>query len=167
MFYFSSHLKDLSVTLIRGGTNARQCFLSIPRPLLTPATIYWGENGYFCRGKGCRTSQLRPVNYLSPESNTFSWCQNYGRGELSSHAHSNTHAPKHTGQNTIWDISAQVLTNTHISRCRLFLSVTVKNQTLHPSAHVIPSNKCHVAMVQTYPHERVNQVPVTSCSVFF
>lgn len=91
MFYFSSHLKDLSVTLIRGGTDARQCFLSIPRPPLTPATIYWGENGYFCRGKGCRTSQLMPVNYLSPESNTFSWCQNYGRGELGSHAHSNTH----------------------------------------------------------------------------
>lgn len=78
-----------------------------------------------------------------------------------------TYTHKHTGQNTIWDISAQVLTNTHISRCRLFLSVTVKNQTLHPSAHVIPSNKCHVAMVQTYPHERVNQVPVTSCSMFF
>lgn len=79
--------------------------------------------------------------------------------------HPYTHT--HTGQNTIWDISAQVLTNTHISRCRLFLSVTVKNQTLHPSAHVIPSNKCHVAMVQTYPHEHVNQVPVTSCSMFF
>lgn len=79
--------------------------------------------------------------------------------------HTCTHM--HTGQNTIWDISAQVLTNTHISRCRLFLSVTVKNQTLHPSARVIPSNKCHVAMVQAYPHERVNQVPVTSCSLFF
>lgn len=76
-------------------------------------------------------------------------------------------ADTHTSQNTIWDISAQVLTNTHISRCLLFLSVTVKNQTLHPSAHVIPSNKCHVAMVQTCPHERVNQVPVTSSSMFF
>lgn len=94
---FQFTLEDLSVTLIRGGTNARQCFLSIPRPLLTPATIYWGENGYFYRGKGCRTSQLMPVNYLSPESNTFSWCQNYGHGELSSptHIHPHTHWPKH------------------------------------------------------------------------
>lgn len=62
--------------------------------------------------------------------------------------HTYTHT--HTGQNTIWDISAQVLTNTHISRCRLFLSVTVKNQTLHPSAHVIPSNKCHGPDVPTW-----------------
>lgn len=140
--------------------------MSIRRPPLTPPTIYWGENGYFCRGKGCRTSQLMPVNYLSPESNTFPLCQHYDCGESRSHIRTHTHTCTDTGPNTIGDTSAQVLTNTHISRCHLFLSVTVKNQTLHPSAHVIPSNKRCVAMAQTYPHERVNQPPATTCWIF-
>lgn len=156
MFYFSSHLEDLWVTLIRGGSKCLAVFSVNPKAP-AHATIYWAENGYFCRGKGCRTSQLMPVNYLSPESNMYSLCQNYGRGESNSH----THTRAHTGPNAIWDISVQVLTNTHIHRCHLFLSVTVKNQTLHPSAGVIPSNKCHVAMVRVYPHEHVNQVPLT------
>lgn len=43
MFYFSAHLKDLSVTLIRAAVNARQCFLSIQRPLPPLTTIYWEE----------------------------------------------------------------------------------------------------------------------------
>lgn len=52
----------------------------------------------------------------------FSLCQNYGCGESSIDTH--THEPQHSLG------SAQVLTNTHIRRCHLFLSITVKNQTL-------------------------------------
>lgn len=47
-FYFSAHLKELSVTLIRAVVNSTQCFLPIQGPPLAPATIYWEKSGYIC-----------------------------------------------------------------------------------------------------------------------
>jgi len=89
MFYFSAHLKDLSVTLIRAVVNATQCFLSIQRPLPTPATIYWEKKLLYLKQEPfARPHQLMSLNYLSPESNTFSLCQNSERREAwSSHVH--------------------------------------------------------------------------------
>lgn len=58
-------------------------------------------------------------------------------------------------------------THTHKLRCNhtqintladaLLLSVSAENQTVHPSACVIPSNQSYVAMVKISPHEPVNQ----------
>lgn len=52
-------------------------------------------------------------------------------------------------------------THTHRSRWRLLLSVSAENQTLHPSARVVPSNQSYVAMLEISPHELVNQAAET------
>lgn len=136
------------------AANAWQCFLSIRRPLLTLATIYWGENGYFWRGKGCQTSQLMPVYYLSPRSNMFSLCQNYGCGESSIDTHTRTSTQ--SGKCTSAD------KHTHPQMPSLSVHHCEKSDA-HPSACVIPSNKCRVAV---YPHQHVNQVLVILSFIF-
>lgn len=94
------------------------------------------------------------VNYLSPESNTFSLCQNSGHGEPRSlHLHMVIWAG--TRRHISSDVSTHTQINT-LADARL-LWVSAENQTVHPSAYVIPSNQSYVAMVKISPHELVNQ----------
>lgn len=90
MFYFCAHLKDLSVTLIRAAANAKQCFLSIQRPLPTPAAIYWEKKAaiFVAATFSLDLASWCQLIICPPESNTFSLCQNCGHGESrSSHTY--------------------------------------------------------------------------------
>lgn len=100
-----AYLKDLSVTLIRAAVNAKQCFLSIQRPLPTPATIYCEKKHLYLQQQPfARPQQLMSVNYLSPESNTFSLCQNSWAWRIKIPTHTHVHT---------------VQTDTHIKlRCK-------------------------------------------------
>lgn len=57
------------------------------------------------------------------------------------------------------------LTNKHTSRCCVLLSVTAENQTIYPSACVIPSNQSqsYVATAEKNPHMNLSIMQPRLC----
>lgn len=95
------------------------------------------------------------VNYLSLESNTFFLCQNCGHGESSSpHQHTLICNGGPDRQST--RTQTRTRARTSASRCRLCPPVSVQNQTLHPSAGVIPSDHGHIAIQWRFSHTNVS-----------
>lgn len=125
-----------------------------------PATIYWEKKKsiYICSGNlledfssWCQLI-ICPLNLIRvPCAKALGMENHYLYTYTCSHS-----IDRHTHK-------AQILTRTnkHTSRCCLLLLVSAENQTLHPSAGVIPSNQSYVAMVKIFPHELVNQAAAT------
>lgn len=117
------------------------------------------KSGYICSGN------LLPdliswcqLIICPPESNMFSQWKNRGwawRIELPDQTHAHTGKHRHKRR----------LRFRHTNKQKSTLSVKI--QTLHPSADVIPSSQSHVAVVKISPHEIVCQVPTAWCFYCF
>lgn len=71
---FQSQLKRPLYHINQGAGLLHLTYSLIPNVLALPQTIYLGV-GYFCGATFSPIQRLTSVNYLSPESNTFSQCQ--------------------------------------------------------------------------------------------
>lgn len=158
MFYLRPHLKDLSVTLIKARSECLAVFSVNPKALCPRQPRFIGKkSGYICS----RNLSADPT----------SWCQliicplNLIRFSCAKTAGMENRALRTSTRSFAMTVRIdkaharrhkRTRACTSTSRCRLCPPVSVQNQTLHPSAGVIPSDHGHIAIQWRFSHTNVS-----------